>query len=192
MEINDKTIEIYNAALKVFSQYGFKKSTVSDIAEELGFTKGALYQYVISKQDLYDKAVRYGLIRWQNKVKKAISDQTDVELQFETMCKKAFQYLSEDRVLKEILIKDPDIFPLSFKNDPYKEINNQSVELLKRILDKGIEQKKFRTMDTNLMANVLFSIYKMLIIETYVLGEQDANKIMDETVCLVTRGFYNT
>lgn len=44
---------IVEAALGVFSKKGYHDTTMDDIAERLGVSKGALYQYFESKEDLY-------------------------------------------------------------------------------------------------------------------------------------------
>jgi AcrR family transcriptional regulator len=46
----DKIVE---AALEVFSKKGYHDATMDDIAERIGVSKGALYQYFKSKEDLY-------------------------------------------------------------------------------------------------------------------------------------------
>lgn len=190
MDKQDKINDVYKAALKVFGIYGFKKATVEDIAGELNLTKGALYQYVKDKRDLYEKAVAYGLLQWQQRVVEAICDEADVKKQFHTMCYKAFQYLSEDRDLKSVLVKDPDIFPIYFSQDPYQEINNGSMNLLKGILEKGIRENKFRQVNAEVVTRLMFSIYKMFIIEAYVVGEESPELMFDEMVRLITGGLY--
>ncbi len=45
---------ILDAAKKLFSHYGFDKTTVSDIADEAGISKGAVYLHFKSKDELFD------------------------------------------------------------------------------------------------------------------------------------------
>lgn len=44
---------IINGALKTFLRLGYKKTTMDDIGKDLGVSKGALYQYFTSKDDLF-------------------------------------------------------------------------------------------------------------------------------------------
>jgi AcrR family transcriptional regulator len=44
--------KILEAALEVFKEKGYFKSTMDDIANELGISKGAIYQYFDSKEQL--------------------------------------------------------------------------------------------------------------------------------------------
>jgi AcrR family transcriptional regulator len=45
---------VLDAAAKLFTHYGFDKTTVSDIAQEAGVSKGAIYLHFESKDDLFE------------------------------------------------------------------------------------------------------------------------------------------
>ncbi|MFZ5354496.1 MAG: TetR/AcrR family transcriptional regulator [Bacillota bacterium] len=190
MEKQDKILEIYEAALKVFAEYGFKKATVEDIASHLGLTKGALYIYIRDKKELYEKAVGYAMLKWQNRVKDAVSKEDDVEKQFYIMCYKAYEYLAEDAILRKILVKDPSIFPIFPLQDPYGEINNSSIDLLRGILKKGVEEKRFRNVDIDVVTKLIFTLYKMMILETYVINDEAPKLVFSELVNLITKGLF--
>ena len=169
---------IYKAALKVFAEYGFKKATIEDIAAELDTAKSSLYFYVKDKRELYDKAVAYGLRLWQNKVRDAVAAETDVVEQFIIMAHKAYEYLAEDRHLQRILMRDPALFPLFSSQDPYSDINRDSIAMLKSILQCGIDAGRFRPIDIDGVAQLLFAFYVMLIQKTYMFPEGALSRIM--------------
>lgn len=187
MEKKERRDELYKVALEVFSEYGYKKTTVEDIASRMSLTKGAIYQYVNSKETLYYEAVRQALLDWQQVVYGSIKKETDITQKFYVLCKRAFSYLDEDRILKKILINDPSIFPMSFKDDPYKDINDHSMGYIKRILNEGISKDIFKPMVVDTVARLLYIMYKMLIIEKYV-EEQESENILETTINLVTFG----
>jgi len=54
--------EIIQAAEKVFFSRGFEKSTMDDIAEEAELSKGTLYLYFKSKEDLHMSVARKAII----------------------------------------------------------------------------------------------------------------------------------
>lgn len=185
----EKLTLMYDAALKVFAQYGYKRTRVEDVAAELGMTKGNLYLYVKDKRDLYEKAVSYGLLRWQAKVRESISGMDDVVEQFLTMCQKSFMYLSRDVSLRTILINDPSIFPLSTKEDRFAGINRASMDMLKSVLKKGIDDGKFRNVDVSSATDLLYSIYVMFIIKTYIKSEvKSSRKMFEQGVDLILSG----
>lgn len=45
---------VLHAALRLFAQRGYEAVSVSDIAGEIGITKGALYRHFASKRDIFD------------------------------------------------------------------------------------------------------------------------------------------
>ena len=50
---DDKRTTIINAALRVFSLYGYKKSPMNEIAAEAGISKSLLFYYFRNKKELY-------------------------------------------------------------------------------------------------------------------------------------------
>jgi len=180
---------VLNAALKCFARYGYKKTTLEEIAEELGLTKGALYSYASGKEDLYQKAVASALTRWQTKVGEAVEEAGSPEDKFMALSFKAFKYLAADDDLRNILIHDPDIFPMFPKEDPFFEINENSRNILRSVLEEGINSNTFRPLDLDSATWLLFSIYKMFIIDTYVMSDREATeKLFKDAVDLLLHG----
>jgi AcrR family transcriptional regulator len=53
----DTKEQILQASLRLFAQDGYEAVSVSEIAVELGITKGALYKHYKNKQDIFDSIV---------------------------------------------------------------------------------------------------------------------------------------
>jgi AcrR family transcriptional regulator len=182
---------IYQVALINFANSGYKKTTLDDIAKELGVTKGNLYLYTHNKQSLYHDSIRYALINWQTRVKSAIQNVENPKEQLLILCQKAFSYLAENKIFCEILKNDPEIFPFFSENDRFKEINNESIAMIKSIIQNGVEQKQFIDVDAEKISQVFFSIYKMFIIQAYVKNESsDVLSVFLQTLDLITTGLF--
>ncbi|NLI53505.1 MAG: TetR/AcrR family transcriptional regulator [Clostridiales bacterium] len=180
---------ILDAALKVFSRYGYKKSTLEDIAGELGMTNTAMYAYAASKRDLYERTVRYVMKRWQSGVEQAVSEKTTAMDRMTALCESALYYLARDTEFCALLRSDPSIFPMFPTVDPYEEINRDSVRMIERVLAYGRETGEFRAVDETAVAEVLFSIYKNFIIHTYVNSEEDyTSRYLPITMELILNG----
>ena len=110
MSRQEKTEKIFETSLKIFARFGYRKTTVEDIANELGMTKGNIYLYVKDKRDLYDQTVAYGLKRWQQNVLASIIDANDVVDRLVLACRKSYEYLSRDEDMLKIVINDPGIY----------------------------------------------------------------------------------
>ena len=184
----DEQIILY-AALKVFARFGYKKSTLEDIASELGMTNTAMYAYASSKRDLYERTVSFVMKRWQSGVEQAVDAKTTAMDKMTALCESALYYLAQDLEFCALLKSDPQIFPMFPTVDPYEEINRDSVRMIERILLFGQETGEFRTVDAPAVSEVLFSIYKNFIIHTYINSEEDyTSRYLPITMDLILNG----
>ena len=180
---------ILDAALKVFARFGYKKSTLEDIASELGMTNTAMYAYASSKRDLYERTVSFVMKRWQSGVEQAVDAKTTAMDKMTALCESAMYYLAQDLEFCALLKIDPQIFPMFPTVDPYEEINRDSVRMIERILLFGQETGEFRTVDAPAVSEVLFSIYKNFIIHTYINSEEDyTSRYLPITMDLILNG----
>ncbi len=183
--------EIYDAALSVFADYGFKKATLNDIAQKLNMTGGNFYRYFKSKKDLYEQTVSHALLQWQAYSIASIPEDADVRTQFTMMSFKAVEYLSVNHTFRKLLVRDPDIFPIFPANDPYEKINSDSMEIVKSMLKKGIHSQEFRNLDLELTTQLLWLIYKTFIIRIYVKNHgKEMQDIWKVFVDLITNGLF--
>jgi AcrR family transcriptional regulator len=185
--IDDETILL--SALKCFAAYGYKKTTLEDIAGELNLGNSSVYAYTASKRALYEDVVRYVLTRWQNKVRVAVAKKRTATEKFRALCETALRYLSEDTAFCALLRNDPTIFPMFPESDPYEEINAESVAMIGRILEAGQAGGEFRKLDTAAVSDLIFSMYKGFIIRAYIEGEDRfMENCMSQAIDLLTNG----
>ena len=52
-------VRIIEQALKMFSERGYHRTRMTDIASDLGVSKGAIYQYFDGKEQLFIEAIRH-------------------------------------------------------------------------------------------------------------------------------------
>jgi len=93
---------IINAALKIFTQNGYKKASTDVIVKEAGISKGLLFHYFISKKGLYeficDYSVKYMTLELTRAVKKSEKDFFKVQVQIErarTRVMKNYPYMQQ-------------------------------------------------------------------------------------------------
>jgi len=172
----EKYSALYQASLELFANFGYKKTTVEDVAEKLSMTKGNLYFYVKNKKQLYELTIAHALTQWQDYVKKAVDKKTDPVDQFQTMAVSALTYIEKNAPLRRVIMNDPDIFTLSPKEDRFSEVNQAAMAILRQILEQGVEQKCFYPMDVDQVTVYLFSVYMMFLIKTYVKADRTSPK----------------
>jgi AcrR family transcriptional regulator len=188
-ERSQKYRDLFEVSLTLFAAYGYKKTTVDDVAARLSMTKGNLYFYVKNKRDLYEKTVLHALNRWQESVAEAVVGETDLVAGFRTMALASLAYIENNPTLRQVLIQDPSIFTLSTAEDRFREANERAMTMLKAILAQGVNEGVFYPMDVDHITEYLFSVYIMFLIKRYVKSDQSSSAIMfREAVELTIRG----
>lgn len=56
-EPDERKREILDAAVRVFTRKGYEKTSIADIAREIGISQGLCYRYYASKEAIYDAAL---------------------------------------------------------------------------------------------------------------------------------------
>ena len=54
---DERKQEILDAAVRVFAKKGYEKTSITDIAKEIGISQGLCYRYYASKEEIYDAAL---------------------------------------------------------------------------------------------------------------------------------------
>jgi AcrR family transcriptional regulator len=188
-EKKEKYNQLLNASLELFARYGYKKTTVDDVAGSLGMTKGNIYFYVKNKKDLYEKTIEFALNRWKEYVAESVYKEKDVVARFRTMAVKAIEYIENNKTVQTILINDPSIFTLSSKEDRFYETNISAMNMIKQTLEQGIKEKKFYPVDVEHVTQYLFSVYIMFLIKNYIKSDKSSSeKMFSEGLELTLRG----
>ncbi|MCG8472590.1 MAG: TetR/AcrR family transcriptional regulator [Desulfobacterales bacterium] len=185
----EKRQRIYQVALRLFSGFGYKETTVEVIAGELGMTKGNLYLYARNKRDLYNSCVAWALKRWQQNAKREADKEEGCAAKLYTYFNAGYHYLESDTILRDLIIRDPQLFPLTETQDAFYEINVASRNILLGYLREGIERGEFRPFEAEGVAELLYSFYVMLVVKRYVMnGRIPSQKVLDNAFELILYG----
>jgi len=180
--------EILDTAITLFGKFGYKKTSLADIADAAGLTPAALYRYADGKDELYRAAARRGLLRWQEEAFGAAAGLSDPIEQFIALALTSFQYLARDDDFSAMLRHDPTIFPL-FSGDNFETINDASKEMLKSILESGVDLGLFRPVELERATHLFFSIYKMFIVGSYIETDRFTDdELFAESLDILIRG----
>jgi AcrR family transcriptional regulator len=139
--------EILEAAFAEFSRNGYATTTLEQIAERAGVTKGTIYVYFESKEQLFITMVR-GLMKMtldtlQEMLETHQGSTADLlRAQFSFI----YQYIVEDRRRREmarLLIAEASRFPAL--TDRYQEeIHRPCMEFLEKTIQRGLDRGEFR------------------------------------------------
>lgn len=178
---------IYKAALPYFARYGYKKTTLEDIANALDMSNTNLYSYFRSKRDLYQCCVDYAIDQWQEYVRQQTSEIEEPKAKLVMAWRSAVGYIVGNEQMMALLKNDPTIFPMFPNVDPIEEYNDWAVQYVREILEEGIEKGVFRAnINIDIAATMLFGWYKYLIVSAVEMEELDSELIAETISTLST------
>jgi len=138
--------EILNGARELFERFGFKKTTMEDIARQIGKSKSALYYYYKTKEEIFEAVVLNEIATTQAKTAEVVKTEVSAAKKFRVL----FTYMLEEVKQKanKFSIFKSDMYENHFmfenivrKRDSYIE------EMLKDILILGISQQEVKMMN---------------------------------------------
>ncbi|HJS19061.1 MAG TPA: TetR/AcrR family transcriptional regulator [Anaerolineales bacterium] len=156
---NERKIQIIKAAQDIFTQKGFDEARMDDIADETGLSKGTLYLYFKSKDDLIIAI----LDRMFQRELKQLENLDQTELSATDAVWKMTELLTGD--IHGFIRLTPIVYQflaLAFRNKyvqgALKKYFNSYMEMLIPIIEQGIRSGEFRNVEAREVAIAISAI----------------------------------
>ena len=156
-----KERQIFEAATGLFARFGFKKTSIDQIAGEAGVGKGTVYLVAKSKADLFYKVVNRALRDYTADVSKHVDPRIPADQLLVRCSFAAHQYL-EDRPLVRDLLLGHHAETLPMWADQLADLRGVGRQHIVEILHIGIRQGRFRTdLDVDKLSRILQDMQSM-------------------------------
>ena len=141
-EDHDVRDQILSAATEHFSRYGYEKTTVSDLAKSIGFSKAYIYKFFESKQVIGEMICANCLREIEDEVNTAIKEAEypaeKLRVLFKVIVEASLRLFSQDRKLYEIAVS-----AASEKWDATVAYENRILKILQNIIQEGRQSGDF-------------------------------------------------
>ena len=134
--MNKTKRRIFNTAIKLFSERGYDNASVEDITAVAGVAKGSLYYHFPKKEDIFDMLLNDGM----ELLRKSIEIKVIVKYE---------DFLNV--VLSQIWGEDD-------KNKKCKQAVFEYIEIVKKIVQEGIDNGEFYDGDVEAIASGIFGV----------------------------------
>ena len=181
--VNKKTEKILETAKRLFTEYGYKRVSMDEIAKEASVVKSTIYQHFKDKDDL----LKYFIYEEINKMKDIVEIiEKESTTTFEMIHRTIYELLMYRKNQKFIITitKEAESFQKTSVCENLKLIDKSILDYVENKLNKGIEKKIIRKCNTKLMAFVLFRTYVALAIDWEKENEQLDEKEISENISL--------
>jgi AcrR family transcriptional regulator len=141
--------ELLDAALAEFFEKGFAAARLEDIAARAGVSKGTVYLYFASKEEMFEALVR---TIPQANVEQARAIAADESIPAEELLQRLLNFIGaligDERMKKfpRLIISDGGRFPILAET--YKrEVIERGAGILSTVIERGIREGAFRALD---------------------------------------------
>ena len=148
--------DIVSIAAGVFAKFGFKKTTVDDIAHALRKGKSSIYYYFSSKEDIFKAVVDREAEALREKIEVILSSSQSTVDKIRAYVKTRMLAV---RVMANYytLIKNNDISNLDLVEKLRSKYDTEEHGIIKKLLADGVANGEFKEMDIELSSVALLT-----------------------------------
>lgn len=152
-EKDQRRSAILNAARKLFFEKGFRYVTVENIARKAELSKGSIYLYFRSKEEIYTQILLNDIDKFNKKSSLIFQNgKSAVELVMDFAFIYVDFFLNDRelfRIMMTFMLHTEDMNLAETVNQHIIEVTNNTVKIIETILQQGIEKGEFPS-DINL------------------------------------------
>lgn len=187
----DKRQQILKAAVKIFSQKGFHEAKVDEIAQLADVGKGTVYEYFSSKTELFQEMFKAGMDFYIENVKNELKPKLSSKEKLLKIARLHSRFIVKYRDLARITMTEHTYFNEDFRKWIW-ENRVKKLELIRQIIDQGIESGEFRSVDSYATALVFMGALGSLFPPIVFARDKSSYKgLLDPVMDIIFNGLEN-
>ncbi len=147
--------EILRAATNLFFEKGYHEVTMEEIAEEMGVSKGTIYNYFSSKENLYLEILKESFEAIEALLHEEVEDSDPAVLKLRKLLAAIFTFYRQNLKVLRILSRD-ETHLLKEHFELTEKWRSRRVRLYEKIIEKGIHEGSFVRQNPRLRALMLY------------------------------------
>ena len=156
---NEIRMKILDAAQEVFNRYSYGKSTMEDIAREMGKGKSSIYYYFTSKEDIFKAVIEKEILLMKTRILDAVSKQENPKDKLKAYVVERMHGLKNLKNLYNV-IRNEFVVQRDFVDQTRQQTDQEEINIVTGILDKGVEAGIFHLEDTFLTSVAIVTALK--------------------------------
>ncbi|MBS3887668.1 MAG: TetR/AcrR family transcriptional regulator [Dethiobacter sp.] len=183
-EISEKKARILAAAMDIFGERPYDQVKIEDIAERAGVGKGTIYEYFVSKEDLFAAGLEAGFNEYFMALVAAAVPSLPATAKLQAVFGRHLSFISQHAAATRIIIGER---PAS-RSEMREAMVGRYMRLgrfLEELLQEGIAAGDFRPVDTAVVAQAIIGMFSTLLVFVLFAGqaadamEKQAEKLLD-------------
>lgn len=191
-KVQTKRELIMEAGLEIFSQKGFYKTKIEEIAQEAGIGKGTVYEYFKSKEHLFKEIIREGMNLFDSLIQQGLRKKTTTREKLKELIRQSILTWQRFQPLIRSTMMETSLFDTSFRTWLI-EIHYQRLLIIKQIIEEGIQRKEIKSIDGLLFARLFYGGIGLIInpFKTQEIRSEEIEELVEKTVDYYLNGIAN-
>lgn len=179
--MEEKNRKIINTAIEIFSEKGFNKTTMQEIAEEAGVGKGTIYRFFNSKEDMVSSLLEISIDEISEQISSAISPLDDPLEKMKAIIKVELDYYYANRNLARFLVREMWGYQSKFL-DHIRKIRESRATTIEQIIEEGMQKNQFKTLDPQTITASLEGMILASTIYWFTFHDEYPKKQIEENI----------
>ncbi|WP_079477828.1 TetR/AcrR family transcriptional regulator [Halobacillus salinus] len=192
--MDEKSIHIIEESIKLFAKKGFSSTSVQEIADECGISKGAFYLHFKSKDALLLEVFNHFYQRMQRRIDEVQSDELDARTKFTEQLRITFQEIADHREFIIMQVREQaipfndhiDEFLKHMRFNTYLFYKRQLLSIYGKAIDSAVWEVSL------ILQGIFKGFIDLIIIEDAKLDFEEISKVILRRADYIVEGFKNT
>lgn len=177
--------EILNAARKVFTRKGFEPTTMQDVVKETGMSRGGVYQYFSSTEEMFIAIREESFQEFETYLTQLLDTHKSVWEGLKTYVSNYIEEAETENVSFGLVSYEYSV--VAWRNETHRQVifdqSQKAITMMADFLDEGVKRGEFNPIyPLKAVASFLFNVTDGLLLHHMIAGPSHESVYINEQV----------
>ncbi|MBM7702666.1 TetR/AcrR family transcriptional regulator [Metabacillus iocasae] len=158
----DRRQSVIEAATKSFSLFGFKATTMDQVAKLANVGKGTIYTFFKNKEELFDQIVSTMIIEMKQEAEQVLDRERTFFENAQAALYRMLKFRTQHQLMIKLLQEEKEMGTLAVQ-DVLTRVEKAIVLYIKQKIEEAIEKQEIQLCDPEITAFLLLKMYIALV-----------------------------
>jgi TetR/AcrR family transcriptional regulator len=160
----DRKRLILEAAAKSFSLYGYKATTMDQVAKLANVGKGTIYTFFKTKEELFDEIIHSLIADIRFEVESALDESASILENVNSVLGRVHEFRESHQLTIKLIQEERDMGTQTVV-EAMQRVEQSIIQYMKGIIQKAIDKGEIKSCDPEVTAFVMLKMYFSLVID---------------------------
>lgn len=164
MAVIDRKKLILEAAAKSFSLYGYKATTMDQVAKLANVGKGTIYTFFKTKEELFDEIINSLIADIRFEVESTLDETSSILENVNNVLVRVHAFRESHQLTIKLIQEERDMGTQTVV-EAMQRVEQSIIQYMKGIIQKAIDKGEIKACDPEVTAFVILKMYFSLVID---------------------------